>query len=312
MLAKILCMGRTTSCNCGLLVDKKITLRYLVSMKRILTVLLSCLLLSGNTPADDFEALTGPKDSVRVGTWNIKRLGNGKKNYDLVAKLIESKFDVVAVQEVMNEDGIKELSKRLPGWTYGISKQVGKKGYYEQYGLLVRNSTGRIKSVSVVPDPTDVWTREPAVACVESSNVDFCLVTTHIVFGDNVGQRDKEIASLSNLLNNLRAMDSEKDYILVGDFNRPGNAPGFSNFSKFGFRLADDGVTNTSLGASDYASPYDHVILDPKYTKEWKGVTERVDIVKELCGGDFKKCSSEVSDHAPISFVLDNRGIDDD
>jgi endonuclease/exonuclease/phosphatase family metal-dependent hydrolase len=293
------------------LVDKEITLTYLTGMKT-LAILLASLLLSSHVPAGEYETLAGPKDTVRVGTWNIKRLGNGKKNYELVAKLIESKFDVVAVQEVMTEEGVKEIAKRLPGWSYKVSGQVGRKGYYERYGILVRNSTGKIRSMHVVPDPTDVWTREPAVACVETSNVDFCLVTTHIVFGDNVGQRDKEIASLSGLINNLRSMDTEKDYILVGDFNRPGNTPGFATFSKFGFRLADDGVTNTSLGATEYASAYDHVLLDPKYTREWKGSAERIDMVKELCGGDFKVCASEVSDHAPMVFSLDNRGVDDD
>lgn len=308
----LVCLGGSSIRRFGIVVDKEIMLRYLTNMKKILTIILASFLLSSHLPAQEFEALTGPKNTVRVGTWNIKRLGNGKKNYDLVAKLIESKFDVVAVQEVMTEEGLGEVAKRLPGWSYKASGQVGKKGYYERYGVLVRNSVGRIKSMNVVPDPTDVWTREPAVTCVETSNVDFCLVTTHIVFGDNVGQRDKEIASLAGLVDNLRRMDTEKDYILVGDFNRPGNTPGFASFSKFGFRLADDGMTNTSLGATEYASPYDHILLDTKYTKEWKGTAERVDIVKELCGGDFKKCSSEVSDHAPMGFSLDNRGVDDD
>lgn len=308
----LVCLGGSSIRFFGIVVDKEVTLRYLAGMKKILTLLLTSILLSTHSPAHDFELLTGAKETVRIGTWNIKRLGNGKKNYDLVAKLIESRFDVVTVQEVMTEEGLGEVAKRLPGWSYKVSGQVGKKGYYERYGILMRNATGRIKSMNVVPDPTDVWTREPAVACVETSNVDFCLVTTHIVFGDNVGQRDKEIASLAGLINNLRSMDTEKDYILVGDFNRPGNTPGFASFPKFGFRLADDGVTPTSLGASEYASPYDHVLLDTKYTKEWKGTTERVDIVKELCGGDFKKCSSEVSDHAPVGFTLDNRGVDDD
>lgn len=275
-------------------------------MKRLLTLLFATL-LTCTSPAQINDV-----QSVRVGTWNVKRLGNGKKNYDLVAKLIETRFDVVAVQEVMTEEGIKEIVRRLPDWSYKVSGQVGKKGYYERYGILVRNSTGRIKNMNVVPDPTDVWTREPAVACVETSNVDFCLVTTHIVFGDSVGQRDREIASLAGLINNLRSMDSEKDYILLGDFNRAGNAPGFASFSKHGFKLIDDGVTNTSLGLSGYASPYDHVLLDPKYTRELKGKAERLDMVKELCGGDFKMCAAEVSDHAPVGFVLDNRGVDDD
>lgn len=285
---------------------------YLVNMKRTIVALLTSLLLVQDGIAQDYSIFSGDISTVRVGTWNIKRLGNGKKNYDLVAKLIESKFDVVAIQEVMTEEGVKEIVNRLSGWSYKVSGQVGKKGYYERYGILMRNSTGRIKNMNVVPDPTDVWIREPAVACVETSNVDFCLVTTHIVFGDNVRQRDKEISSLSGLINNLRSMDTEKDYILLGDFNRPGNAQAFSSFLKFGFRLADDGVTNTSLGASEYASAYDHVLLDPKHTREWKGRAERIDMVRELCGGDFKVCASEVSDHAPVVFTLDNRGVDDD
>lgn len=281
-------------------------------MKKILTALLTSILLSSHSPAQNLETLAVARDTVRVGTWNIKRLGNGKKNYDLVAKLIESKFDVVAVQEVMTEEGLKEIANRLPGWSYKVSGQVGRKGYYERYGILVRNLTGRIKNMNVVPDPSDMWTREPAVTCVETSNVDFCLVTTHIVFGDNVGQRDKEIASLAGLIDNLRRMDKEKDYILVGDFNRAGNTPGFASFPKFGFKIIDDGITNTSLGPTGYASPYDHVVLDPKHTRELKGIAERVDMVKEICGGDFKMCATEVSDHAPVSFVLDNRGVDDD
>lgn len=283
-------------------------------MKRIITALLVQFLLSRSVLSQDYIAIANSRqnDIVRVGTWNIKRLGNGKKNYDLVSKLIESRFDVVAVQEVMTENGMKEIANRLLGWSYAVSGRVGKKGYYEHYGILVRNSMGRIKSIRVVPDPTDVWTREPAVACVETSNVDFCLVTTHIVFGDNVRQRDKEISSLAGLINNLRSTDTEKDYILVGDFNRAGNTPGFTTFPKFGFSLADDGVTNTSLGLLGYASPYDHVLVDTKYTRELIGAASRVNMVNELCGGDFKMCISEVSDHAPVGFVLDNRGVDDD
>jgi len=281
-------------------------------MKRIIVALLGSLLFVQDVPAQGFESFTTTKDTVRVGTWNLKRLGNGKKNYNIVSRLIESRFDVVAIQEVMSEEGIREIAKRLPGWSYAVSGQVGRKGYYERYGILARNSAARIKSMHVVPDPTDIWSREPAVTCVESSNVDFCLVTTHIVFGDSARQRDKEISALAGLVNNLRTADTEKDYIIVGDFNRAGNTPGFSTFSKFGFRLADDGATNTSLGLTEYASPYDHVMLDPWHTCEWKGRAERIDIVKELCEGDFKMCSSDVSDHAPLVFLLDNRGVDDD
>lgn len=295
---------------------KKLTSRYLVVMK-IISVLLITLFLGFNQ-TDDQRLKTSAAldntiaDTVRVATWNLKLLGRGKKNYELVAKLIENNFDVVALQEVMTEEGLKELVKRLSGWSYSVSDRVGNNGYYERYGVLTRKTTGRIKSIRIVPDPANTWTREPAVACVETTNVDFCLVIAHIVFGKNVGQRDREISSLASLVNNLRSIDTEKDYILLGDFNRGGNSPGFTLFPQFGFKLADDGVTNTSLGPTGYASPYDHILLDPNYTREWKGVVERIDIVKELCDGNFKLCNSDVSDHAPLGFLLDNTAKDDD
>ena len=45
-------------------------------------------------------------DIIRLGSWNIKKLGHGTStNFALVGQVIESNFDVLAVVEVMQKQG---------------------------------------------------------------------------------------------------------------------------------------------------------------------------------------------------------------
>lgn len=253
--------------------------------------------------------------TVRVGTWNVKRLGASTKRVDLVANVIDQNFDVIALDEVMTPAGLQQLMSYLPGWSATLSdRAVGENGYFEYYAVLTRNGVASVTSARVVDDAADEWVREPMVACVKASNTDFCLVTTHVVFGDRVGPRDLEIQALGRLVTNLRnATPNESDYIVLGDFNRSGAAKSFGAFSSQGFRFSDDGLTKTTTSAlNGWVNPYDHVLLDEVVTHEWTGTTGRVDYVASACGGDFTFCNSLVSDHAPLGFVLETSGVDDD
>lgn len=253
--------------------------------------------------------------SVRVGTWNVKRLGASTKRVDLVASVIDQNFDVVALDEVMTPAGLQQLMTFLPGWSATLSDHaVGANGYYEYYAVLTRDGVASVTSARVVDDAEGDWVREPMVACVKASNTDFCLVTTHVVFGDRVGPRDLEIQALARLVADLRASTpNESDYIVLGDFNRSGSAKSYAAFTSQGFRFSDDGLTKTTTSAMNgWVNPYDHVLLDAVVTQEWTGASERVDYVASVCGGDFGFCNSLVSDHAPLAFVLDTSGVDDD
>ena len=61
-------------------------------------------------------------DSIRLGGWNIKKLGHGNStNFDLVVGIFERNFDIVAIVEVMQrsagQPGYDILLQRLgPGW----------------------------------------------------------------------------------------------------------------------------------------------------------------------------------------------------
>lgn len=250
---------------------------------------------------------------LRIGSWNVKRLGQGDKRLDLVARVIEGQFDVIALEEVMSPAALAPLMALLPGWSAQVSERaVGRNGYYEYYAVLYRNDRAAVTSSRVVDDVADEWYREPMVTCLRAGAADFCLVVTHIVYGSTVGPRDAEIQALGRLVSGLRDGGAEKDYVVLGDYNRAGSAPGFSTLQANGWAFNDDGDVRTTLGTTSYTNPYDHAMIDPGYTREWTGLSGRHDIVGSVCGGSFAFCAQSVSDHAPIGVMFAVSAADDD
>jgi endonuclease/exonuclease/phosphatase family metal-dependent hydrolase len=245
---------------------------------------------------------------LRVATWNLKRLGHGTKRLDLVAQVMESQFDVVALNEVMTLEGIRALSALLPQWRYEVSSRaVGTDSYTEYYAVFYRHSVASLTRSFVVPDPQNQWVREPMVACLAAGRLSFCLVMAHIIYGNTVGPRDLEITALANLVKQLRQTGPEKDYITLGDFNRVGNVASFTNFSREGFIVTNFGNYKTTLGTTAYANPYDHVLIDPSFTNQWTGHVGKYDLVAGVCNQQFDWCAANVSDHAPYGIILDTR-----
>jgi endonuclease/exonuclease/phosphatase family metal-dependent hydrolase len=264
------------------------------------------------------ELVVDPAASqLRVGTWNLKRLGQGTKRLDLVASVIQENFDVVVLEEVMSPGALDPLMALLPGWSATLSERaVGGNGYFEYYATLTRAGErgATVTRSYLVEDPLNQWVREPMVTCLRARNADFCLVATHVVFGDTVGPRGAEISALAGLVQTLRrSTPEESDYIVLGDFNRSGSARSFTSFSAAGFGFTDDGLTRTTVsGSSGYVNPFDHILFDRLFTAEFSGSASRVDIVARACGGNAAFCAANVSDHAPLSVTLNTAGADDD
>jgi len=250
---------------------------------------------------------------IHLASWNLKRLGHGTKRLDLVARVIRQQ-DVVAIEEVMTPEGIGELLRLLPGWAALVSPAaVGRAGYAEHYAVLYRKDAVRPLDSFTVDDPGDEFAREPFVACLASGTFDFCVVVIHVVFGGTVGPRDAEIAALGPLLDRLARRSRERDWLVIGDFNRPASAHSFASLLERGFTMTTgDRVMPTSIARGGYRSDYDHLLLHPGRTREWRRDCERIDIVTDDCGGDFATCARDLSDHAPIRATFDAGGPDDD
>lgn len=242
----------------------------------------------------------------------MKRLGHGEKRLDLVAEVIERHADVVALEEVMTREGVDELMKHLPAWEATVSPApVGRKGYEEHYAVLVRRGTATVTRSFTMADPRDELAREPFVVCLDARSFDFCLSAFHATFKGGARARDDELEALALLTMDLRDETAEKDWIVVGDFNRPDRAAGFAQFHDAGWRCVLD-ATPTSIGKTQYANSYDHILIDARHTTEYAGGAARFDLVAVTCTDDFAWCHDEVSDHAPVFATFTTSGRDDD
>jgi endonuclease/exonuclease/phosphatase family metal-dependent hydrolase len=249
---------------------------------------------------------------VRIASWNLKRLGHGKKRLDLVARMLANQ-DVAVLQEVMSPAGVRRLLAHMPGWSAAVSpRAVGRGGYAEHYAVLYRRDRVTRLRAYTVSDPDDLFAREPYVVCLKARAFDFCLLTIHVVFGRTVGPRNSEVEALAPLLDRLLRSSPERDWIVVGDFNRPARAGCWSPLGQRGWTMTAGQLAPTSISARGYRNDYDHMLLNSRHTREWTREAGRVDVVARVCGGDFAWCVARVSDHAPIYATFRTAGPDDD
>ena len=82
-------------------------------------------------------------EPITIASYNTLRLGTVEKDYTTQAKII-SKFDIVALQEVMNHDGLNRLKNEIEKitnkkWGYVISSRpLGTKDYKEYYAFIYK------------------------------------------------------------------------------------------------------------------------------------------------------------------------------
>ncbi len=89
------------------------------------------LLLSGSALAAD----------ITLGSWNVKRLGK-QHSYEALSA-VAGGFDIIALQEVMDEDGLNRLETAIEkrtgeSWGRLESHLIGSRAYKEIYAFLNR------------------------------------------------------------------------------------------------------------------------------------------------------------------------------
>ena len=275
---------------------------------------------------------------IRLGTWNIKKLGHGdSKDYPLVAQIIESHFDILAVVEVMQKGrqhpGYEALMTALGnGWSGLITNSPRPNtgaGHAEFYAVAYRNAlvrpcTGWTQLVYHLDndgsgnstDP-DIFSREPAFGCFEAPlnmttpGVDFMLAPYHAVSQSSGGVTGvkNEVGALSEIFSAMAASQpGEQDLFVMGDFNLTPSqlATQFSS----GDRTQGSGSTLNSQG-SITGNLFDHLLVhDEGASAELIGNAEVLDVRGEAA--NEATFFSTVSDHLPIRVRLRAFGPDDD
>ena len=277
-------------------------------------------LVETDIPNKQFEQ-SSPKElstsPFRLAAWNIRIFSDGSRNddeLDHIAKVLID-YDFIAIVELRDEVVLMRTEAILEGmgrdYDYVASPPVGAR-VKERYAFLFDRQIVRvIDDGEVFPDPNDIFLREPYFATFKAGEFDFTAIAVHVIWGDSVNQRRREVQELANVYQAVQAADdAEQDVILLGDFNRNPDdqstygpllsIPSMEHLFRFPQKSH---IKDTSL--------YDNIFFQTNYVTEYTGESgiERFDEAR--FGNDDAAASLAVSDHRPVwgTFRIDT---DDD
>ena len=187
-------------------------------------------LIETDIPKELVEEYTPTEQGIstfRLAAWNIRIFSNGSRSDNElrhIAKVLLD-YDFIAIVELRDEVVLMRTEAILAGmgrdYDYVMSPPVGAR-VKERYAFLFDPQIVRvIEDGEVFPDPNDVFLREPYFATFKAGEFDFTAIAVHVIWGDSVNQRRREVQELANVYQVVQAADdTEQDVILLGDFNR--------------------------------------------------------------------------------------------
>jgi hypothetical protein len=279
----------------------------------------------------------GDSNLIRIGAWNIKKLGHGSsKNYALLASIVDQQFDLLTVIEVMQKQGghpgydslLASLGSGWAGLVTDSPRPRSGSGNAEFYAVLYRPdqlspcvgwhelSYHQDNDGSPTGTGENRFVREPAYGCFVAWNsagavgCDFVVAAYHATWAD--GNEDEIQAEVAHLPEVFQAMASavsgEKDLFVIGDFNLTPNI--LADTVPIADRTNGTGSTLNSRGKRTN-NLYDHLLVkDEDASQELRGNAEVIDVV--LMASSPRTFYKTVSDHLPIVATMDCSGADDD
>ena len=245
------------------------------------------------------------KGTIMLASFNVLRLGEKEKDYRILAKII-SKFDIIGLEEVMNEKGLKKLRGYLEKetkskWEYFISENsVGSENYREYYGYIYKKDLiDEQKPLGFYDEKNEnEFMREPYGMYFKVKNFDFVFILAHSIFGDKEKQRVIEASNYINVYEYFMKKSKETDIIIAGDFNLPGNDFGFRNLKlRYNVEpLLDADVELTTFSDTKLVSSYDNFFINKSFTTEFNGKRG----VYNFLNNNNKYMKQYISDHLLI------------
>lgn len=279
----------------------------------------------GMPPIIGAAAPPASEQFIRIASYNIRDFGP-KKLGDLrvvmtLAEIIR-KFDIVAIQEISNEDQrhmedfVRKINESGRRYAHVVGPRLGNTNQKEQYAFVF--DTERImldrSSVYTVGDPDNLLHREPLVATFATTikpSTDaftFTLINVHTDPTPNV--LPIELEALAEVYRVVRrAGGNEDDVIMLGDFNASDQKMAVTRIGKIpDLRplLSAGAFSNTRQNQL-----YDNLLIHAPSTTEYLGRSGVFDIAKAF---NLQLSEAEmVSDHFPVwaefnAYETDNGG----
>lgn len=269
--------------------------------------------------------LVGPETldahEVRIAAFNIQVFGKTKRsNPEVMDVLVEiaQGYDVVAVQEVrdateMTADIFLDQLNASSEYTYAMVEgpRVGRTSSKEQYVIYYVPALVQLENAYTLADEGDLFEREPLVATLKAGEFDFTLVVCHI----KPDEAEAELRALAGAVPLILAENpSEKDILLLGDFNADGSyldeaeLPGIFTPDSYTILITDEMDTMTKT-----ENTYDRIIVTGatagyEYIEDSAGVF----YFDSVLGIQDEELVVDVSDHYPVFANFDITLPDDD
>lgn len=250
---------------------------------------------------------------TRVASWNIRHLGwdNGK-DYHAVGQ-VAAYFDLIAVQEVMTEEGIERLRRKLAertgeSWAALTSHSIGRTTYREMYSFLWRESAVEyVDGALVYLDRDNVFAREPFSARFRTSDgFRFVLANIHAIYGENVAERQAEARALRDYWDFLSESFPDDVVFIAGDFNLAPTNPAWAPLMEVATPLITEGNTTISTIDGRFANLYDNLWV-PHGVPLPVVRSGRLEFPHQVLGIDHAQARLTVSDHIPVWMELSAR-----
>lgn len=291
------------------------------SLLVVLSVVSVYLFPDENFPLDPLDK--NQESEIKVASFNIQIFGKTKrKNQDVMEELskIVQEFDIVFIQELRDAQEetalyfLDQINKDLGSSKFAFikSERAGRTSSKESSAYFYNTSQVEFLEGTdyLFHDSDDIFEREPYIASFKSGNFDFTLVGIHVKPND----AEKEIASLDIVVNSiLEKNPSEKDVIVMGDFNADGSYfDELSDINPFKGLQYHWMITNDmdTMIITDWT--YDRiVIMDDTFNSEYVPNSAGVfyfDKEYGILDFDFIK---KISDHYPV-FVIFRTDLEDD
>jgi endonuclease/exonuclease/phosphatase family metal-dependent hydrolase len=275
-----------------------------------------------------FGCKANKQETLTIATFNIAWLGDGKEpetikrtSDDLVriADIIqEMQSDIIALQEIENDEAIKLILQHLPDY----SAFIGKKGRSQNVGFLYKTSLSIEDLGEYTPLAIDPTRNRPGyVVQIKKGNYDCLLMSVHFKSTSRYDSTEELRVESRNMrmeqsIKALSWMDSiiqlgnEQDLFIIGDFN---------DFPKRKKDQTLQALTESNIGvfltselkSCKFQNLYaiDHIYASSSAKMRYVAGSERMIDIHSMYSKDI---AEKVSDHCPVIMQFDISQPDND
>ncbi len=289
-------------------------------MRKLILLLLPFLFLANSACYNQSDINSANPDFLTIGTFNIAWLGDGENDkikrteadYIRLAEVIESTgADILALQEIENEEALRKLTKHLPGYEFVIDSGGGLQNLAFLYKKDVEIISSRVyRPIAVIKNRT----RPGFIIEARKGEFDFIAMTVHFKSTsryDNTYEkkiasrqiRKKQAGIASRWMDSVLAAGAEKDLILLGDVN---DYPARKKNNTIGELTQSTNLNflSSRLKSCKYVNlmGIDHIIVTNSAAERYRQNSLRLyDLYSAYSDREVKK----LSDHCPVLVMFE-------